>query len=111
NVTAADTGALPGIGGTAGDTTNGSWFYPINNGTNWIALGAVTNANARLLAADANTRLYFQPNADFNGTIASAITFRAWDQTTGVNGGLASPAAHGGTPPPSPPPHTPTLPP
>src|SRR5262249_59115065 len=112
NVTAADTGALPGIGGTAGDTTNGSWFYPINTGTNWIALGAVTNANARLLAADANTRLYFQPNADFNGTIASAITFRAWDQTTGVNGGLAPPAPHRGPPPlppaPPPPPPPPT---
>src|SRR5262245_14292453 len=97
NVTDVDTGALLGIAVTAADTTNGSWFYSINNGTNWIALGAVTNANARLLAADANTRLYFQPNADFNGTIASAITFRAWDQTTGVNGGLASTAANGGT--------------
>src|SRR5262249_58404321 len=51
NVTDVDTGALLGIAVTAADTTNGSWFYSINNGTNWIALGAVTNANARLLAA------------------------------------------------------------
>ena len=45
--------------------------------------GAVANNNARLLAADANTRLYFQPNANYNGTLANAITFRAWDQTSG----------------------------
>ena len=38
------------------------------------------------LAADA--RLYFQPSADFNGTISDAITFRAWDQTSGTNGGI-----------------------
>ena len=57
-----------------------------NGGTTWNALGAVAGNSARLLAADANTRLYFQPNANYNGTLASAITFRAWDQTSGSNG-------------------------
>ena len=54
------------------------------------------NNNARLLAADANTRLYFQPNADYNGTLANAITFRAWDQTSGSNGSLADASSNGG---------------
>jgi hypothetical protein len=49
------------------------------------------------LAADANTRLYFQPAANFNGTIASAITFRAWDQTSGTNGGTADTSPNGGS--------------
>ena len=90
NVTDPDAGALLGIAITAADTTNGSWLYSINGGTSWNALGAVSDASARLLAADANTRIYFQPNANYNGTLANAITFRAWDQTSGVNGGTAN---------------------
>ncbi len=96
NVTDADSGALLGIAITAADTTNGTWYYSTNNGTNWNALGAVSNNSARLLAADANTRLYFQPNADYSGTLAAAITFRAWDQTSGSNGGLADTSTNGG---------------
>ena len=83
NVTDVDSGALLGIAVTAADTTNGAWWYSTNNGASWNVLGAVASNNARLLAADANTRLYFQPNANYNGTLASAITFRAWDQTSG----------------------------
>ena len=29
---------------TATDTANGSWFYSIDGGTNWVAVGAVTDA-------------------------------------------------------------------
>ena len=97
NVTDWNSGALVGIAVTAADTTNGTWFYSTNNGASWNALGAVAGNNARLLAADANTRLYFQPNANFNGAIPTAITFRAWDQTSGTNGGTADSTANGGT--------------
>jgi Cadherin-like domain/Cadherin-like/Concanavalin A-like lectin/glucanases superfamily/Bacterial Ig domain len=86
NVTDPDSGTLLGIAVTAVDTTNGSWWYSTNGGTNWTALNGVSDSSARLLAADANTRLYFQPNANFNGTLANSITFRAWDQTSGTNG-------------------------
>jgi hypothetical protein len=86
NVTDPNSGGLTGLALTGADTTNGSWFYTINNGGSWAAVGAVSDGAARLLAANADTRLYFQPNANFNGTLATAITFRAWDQTTGLNG-------------------------
>ncbi len=97
NVTDPDSGALLGIAITAADMANGTWYYSTNNGTNWNALGAVANNNARLLAADANTRIYFQPNANYNGTLLSAITFRAWDQTRRSNGALADTSTNGGT--------------
>ena len=97
NVTDPDSGALLGIAITGADAANGTWLYSTNNGTSWNALGAVSDASARLLAADANTRLYFQPNADYNGTIANAITFRAWDETSGSNGTLVDASANGGT--------------
>jgi VCBS repeat-containing protein len=46
----------------------------------------VSATNALLLADDGQTRLYFRPAADYNGAIASALTLRAWDQTTGTAG-------------------------
>ena len=89
NVTDPDSGAQLGIAVVEADTTNGTWWYSTNNGNTWNALGAVSGANARLLAADANTWIYFQPNANWSGTLANAITFHAWDQTSGTNGGTA----------------------
>lgn len=84
-----DVGPELGIAITAANTANGSWFYSIDGGANWNALGPVSESNARLLAADASTRIYFQPAPNWNGSIGDAITFRAWDQLTGTNGGLA----------------------
>ncbi len=96
NVTDQDAGAKLGIAVTAANTTNGTWFFSTDNGTNWNPLGPVADANARLLAADANTRLYFQANPAFTGQLADAIAFRAWDQTSGSNGATASTTITGG---------------
>ena len=100
NVTDADSGAVTGIALTATSTTNGSWWYSLDNGAHWTdvnAVSAVSNTNALLLAADAGTRIYFQPNANFSGSISPAITFRAWDQSSGAAGTKASTATNGGT--------------
>src|SRR5205085_3118514 len=86
NITDPDTGAVTGIALTGTDTSHGTWFFSTNNGGTWAAVGAVSNTSALLLSADANARLYFQPSATFTGTDTSAITFRAWDQTSGSNG-------------------------
>ncbi|CAD5981544.1 Cell wall protein IFF6 [Planktothrix tepida] len=91
NITDPNTGAVAGVAITAADTTYGSWFYTTDGGTNWNPLGAVSNTSARLLAADANTHIYFQPTtANYNGTITNALTFRAWDQIVGTNGSTAN---------------------
>ena len=92
NVTDADAGALTGIAITAADTSNGSWFYS-TNGTTWTALGALSDSTALLLAADADNRLYFRPNANYDGQ--ANITFRAWDQSSGSDGGTANTTSNG----------------
>ncbi|GAB1543661.1 hypothetical protein NUACC21_63370 [Scytonema sp. NUACC21] len=97
NVTDLDRDALTGIAVISTTPTNGNWFYSINNGSNWLPLGSVSNNAALLLAADAITRIYFQPSANFNGSITDALTFRAWDQTSGTNGGIADASNNGGT--------------
>jgi large repetitive protein len=96
NVTDADSGALTGIALTATNTTNGAWFYSTNNGGSWTAVGAIADNSALLLAADNNTRLYFQPNANFSGAVSGAITFRAWDQTSGTAGSKVDTTTNGG---------------
>ncbi|MFB8796783.1 MAG: DUF4347 domain-containing protein [Microcoleus sp.] len=96
NITDPDIGPVAGLAITAANTTNGSWFYTTDGGTNWNALGAVSTTSARLLAANGSTRIYFQPNANYNGAITNGITFRAWDQMTGTNGSTADTTTNGG---------------
>ena len=95
-VSDADTGALRGIAVTASDESKGTWYYSTNGGTSWTVVGAVSNASALLLADDGNTRLYFAPAADYNGTSAAALTLRAWDCTSGVAGTKVDTGSNGG---------------
>ncbi len=98
HVTDIDSGALSGIAVIGAVNTNGTWQYTINGGTNWVAFGTPSVTTARLLAADALTRVRFVPNANFAGAVANGLTFRAWDQTSGgSNGGTASTSSNGGT--------------
>ena len=91
-----DVGAVEGIAVSAASITNGTWQYSTNNGTDWSALGSVSAASARLLAADAATRVRFVPSANFNGLVATALTFRAWDRTSGTNGATTDASVNGG---------------
>ncbi len=88
NVVDADAGGLTGIAITAADTSNGSWYFTTDNGTTWQALGGVSTTSARLLGNQAGTRLAFAPNADYNGTTPAALSFVAWDQSSGAQGAL-----------------------
>jgi len=80
-----DSGAVEGIAVTSVDDANGTWQYSINGGTNWFAIGPVSNTSARVLADGANDRIRFVPDGDFNGT--PTLGFRAWDTTDGKSSG------------------------
>ncbi|MBD2017180.1 SBBP repeat-containing protein [Microcoleus sp. FACHB-53] len=89
-ITDPDPGALQGIAVMAVDNTNGTWQFSTDGGANWTPFGTPSENAARLLVSDANTRIRFVPNANFNGNVATGITFRAWDQTLGTNGSTAN---------------------
>ncbi|MDA7888957.1 Ig-like domain-containing protein [Pirellulales bacterium] len=72
-------GDLPGIAITGTNLQGGTLWYSTDDGATWLDVGAVSETEPQLLAADANTRLYFQPAADFSGTISDVISFKAWD--------------------------------
>ncbi|MFM8573566.1 MAG: beta strand repeat-containing protein, partial [Pirellula sp.] len=87
-----------GIAITAVNTTNGTLYYTLDNGTNWALVGSVSNTSALLLPSNGNNaRLHFVPTVNFNGTADGVLTFRAWDQTSGSAGSKVSTATNGGT--------------
>ncbi|MFN9539180.1 MAG: beta strand repeat-containing protein, partial [Planctomycetota bacterium] len=90
-----DAGALKGIAITAISETSGKWYYTINGGSTWSAIGTVSSTSSLLLADNANTRLYFAPNLNYNGNAVSALTFRAWDQTSGSVGTKVNTTSNG----------------
>jgi hypothetical protein len=94
NVTDADGAAVTGIAVTG--VNAGTLWYSLDDGATWTA-AAVSATHSLLLAADPGVRVYFRPNADFSGTLTNAITFRAWDQSSGTHGGFADTTVNGGT--------------
>jgi hypothetical protein len=79
-------GSHQGIAVTSADQSNGTWQFNLNDGQGWQSFGAVSDTTALTLAADGpNAALVrFVPNANYSGS--ATFTFRAWDQSQGING-------------------------
>lgn len=80
-----------------GVNANGVLWYSLDGGASWTQAPAVSSSSALLLGPTA--RVYFQPDANFNGAVSDAISYRAWDGTVGLAGGTASVASPGGSTP------------
>lgn len=78
-ITDPNPGAQQGLAITGAAQSDGQWQYSL--GGAWQSLGQVSEDSALLLPADGAARLRFIPALNFNGVIAQALTFRAWDQT------------------------------
>lgn len=97
-ITDPNQGALQGIAiNGLGNTATGDWQYTTNGGASWSLIGTTGNANARLLAADPNTRIRYVPQIGYQGN--AIFSFVAWDRTSGGNGAVASAGTRGGTTP------------
>ena len=70
------------------DSDHGTWEYTLDAGRHWQAFGQPSDVASRLFAADGVTMIRFVPQGDYAGDINSGITFRAWDRTVGINGGV-----------------------
>lgn len=90
-------GALAGIAVIGADNTNGVWQFSLNGGQDWTSFGSPAFDNARLLADDGPNRVRFFAAPNWNGTVINGLTFRAWDQTSGVSGGSADTSTNGNT--------------
>jgi RHS repeat-associated protein len=65
---------------------HGSLQYTTDNGVTWRNVGVVGIDAALLLTATTNTRLRFNATEAFSGIITDALTFHAWDQSSGIAG-------------------------
>jgi hypothetical protein len=91
-ITDPDPEAQDGIAITAVTTSLGSWQYSLD-GTHWLDVGTVSTRSALLLRAEDHIR--FMPSPGARGV--AALSFRAWDQTTGGAGTRADVTARGST--------------
>jgi hypothetical protein len=83
------TGAAPGIAITATNLAGGKLWFSIDNGGTWAEVGAVSDLSARVLHADGQTRLYYQPAAGSDQSVVDVVTFTAWDRSGGFANGAA----------------------
>ncbi|MCP4344248.1 MAG: PKD domain-containing protein, partial [Desulfobacterales bacterium] len=97
SITDAD-GSVEAIAVISVDNTNGQWEYSVDDGDTWTAFTDETDdiidisAQARLL--DETGRIRFVPAETWTGI--AAITFRAWDMSTGETGQAEDPEEGGG---------------
>ena len=88
---------VPGLAIVGVDDSNGTWQYQLATGGAWTNFGAVTESTAVTLSPAASIR--FVSNSGVVGTINPGITFRAWDQSSGSNGGVENTTSNGGSTP------------
>lgn len=98
SITDADGSAVKAIAITALDARLGAWQYSLDNGTSWLTIRADlinsgTNELALLLGPTAQLRLL--PFGGLSGTLSEAITFRAWDMSSGAQGNYVAIAGAG----------------
>lgn len=85
--------ATPGIAITTKAATGTLWFST-NGGALWTQANAVSDSNALLLRA--SDLVYYQPAANANGEL-EALSFRAWDTSTGAEGSYVDASSNGGS--------------
>jgi large repetitive protein len=79
---------LPAGIAVTGVNSNGTLYYSTNNGTSWNTATGLSDSNALVLGVAA--RVFFKPNANFNGSVSNALTFRAWDGFSSANGAFVN---------------------
>ena len=80
-----------GIAVTAVDDTKGGWEFSLDGGGTWQPFpvdggGASTLSPATALLLRDTDYVRFVPDANYNGDIAPALSFQAWDQSAGSAG-------------------------
>ncbi|MGI9276596.1 MAG: beta strand repeat-containing protein, partial [Endozoicomonas sp.] len=78
-------------------STLGKLWYSIDGGTNWSSTTETDRSDSSALLLNSTALVYFQGDADEHGSISDAFTFRAWDGTTGSNGGVVDASSNGGS--------------
>jgi cyclophilin family peptidyl-prolyl cis-trans isomerase len=83
----ADAGAPKGGIAISSFTGTGTWAYSLD-GTNFVNIDKTKISTSSVLLLSKDAKLRYTPNG--SGAETPAITYYAWDMTTGADGGLAN---------------------
>ncbi len=94
-----DGAGIKAIAVISADNSNGIWQYSLDNGVTWKNFTDETGGVAEfvshaVLLGESSDKIRFIPDKDWNGT--ASFTFRAWDKTSGSQGGTADTTENGG---------------
>ena len=78
-----------GVAITRTNMAGGTLWFSIDGGSSWADVGVVSDSSARVLEANDDTRLYYQPPAGTIGNIYDAFSYKAWDTSGGYQNGDA----------------------
>ncbi|WP_353858901.1 Ig-like domain-containing protein [Azospirillum formosense] len=81
-----------GIAVTGVTNTNGTWQYKVGTGA-WTDIPTASSNGAALLLAGSDRVRFVPSGSGFANTDTGAITFKAWDRTSGTPGATADTAA------------------
>ena len=81
--TDAHGGTIDGVAIIGAESTQGTVEYTTDGGATWADVGAVTQDNALLLVANAQTLIRLVPNGALIADVANALVILGWDQTAG----------------------------
>jgi len=96
NVSDVD-GSIAGVAITAVNSSHGTWYWSANNGATWTAIDPASVSASHALLLYGEYSLYFAPAANYAGTVSDALTFQAWDRTSGTPGNYIDATVNGGT--------------
>lgn len=92
-----DPNSRSGIAITGMNSRDGKLYYTVNGGKKWNVLSSADAGSSLLLASDPSVRVYYRPNRKLTNLEIGAFTFRAWDQTSGLNGMRVNTSSIGGS--------------
>ena len=80
----------PGVAVTSLSPVGGTLWFTTNAGNTWQELSAASLNSATVLLCDANSRIYYEPPANFVGQVDSVFGYQLWNFGDSISSGSAA---------------------
>ena len=79
----------PGLVITSLNLQGGKLWHSTNAGSTWTEITSASEASGTVLLDDGNTRLHYEPTAQFSGQVTDVFSFQPYDFASSVASGTA----------------------
>ena len=94
---ASVTDATPGMVITSLDLNGGQLWYSVNSGNTWFEITSASQNSGTVLIDDGNTRLHYEPPANYSSQLTDVFTFEAYDFASSMVSGTSQVVASAGS--------------